>query len=369
MEPLTHTNSTEKYLIAKAKAHKSPINGSIELLPLCNMNCDMCYVRMNREEMEQKGKLRSAKEWLTIGREMKEAGTLFLLLTGGEPLLYPEFKEVYLGLKELGFIITINTNGTLITEEWADFFAQNKPRRINISLYGSSNQTYEKLCHFPNGFDKVTHAIQLLKAREIDVLLGYTLTPQNAHEMKGIASEAYTLNCPFSVNEYIIPAKRERDCDYSLSARLAPKEVAYYKMQILETTWGSSERIQYMENMISQVESRGNHTFAEEERKITCLAGNCSYTINWQGFMRPCVMASTPSVSVFDVGFADAWKQIHESCSTIRISQKCAACKYKPLCHTCAVSAYLETGDFQGVPEYLCQYSEELYRLMKEYLR
>lgn len=56
-----------------------------------------------------------------------KAGTLFLLLTGGEPLLFPDFKTLYLELRNMGMILTINTNGTLLGESWADFFAEYRP--------------------------------------------------------------------------------------------------------------------------------------------------------------------------------------------------------------------------------------------------
>lgn len=111
----------EKRLIAKAARSHTPINGSLELLPLCNMNCDMCYVRLSRSEMERQGRLRSAAEWISLARQMQKAGTLFLLLTGGEPLLFPDFKALYLELRKMGMILTINTNGTLMDEAWSDF--------------------------------------------------------------------------------------------------------------------------------------------------------------------------------------------------------------------------------------------------------
>ncbi len=97
MELLDNPTTLERMLLDRAKRVRTPANGSIELLPLCNMNCDMCYVRLSRREMEAQGRLRTAEEWLEVGRQMKEAGVLFLLLTGGEPFLYPEFRKVYLG--------------------------------------------------------------------------------------------------------------------------------------------------------------------------------------------------------------------------------------------------------------------------------
>ena len=53
--------------------------------------------------MESQGRLKTAAEWLKLAQEAKEAGMLFLLLTGGEPFLYPEFWELYGELKEMGF--------------------------------------------------------------------------------------------------------------------------------------------------------------------------------------------------------------------------------------------------------------------------
>ena len=74
-----------------------------------------------QQEVQSQGRLRSLDEWISLAKQMKDAGTLFLLLTGGEPLLFPQFKELYCVLKDMGMILTLNTNGTLINEEWAEF--------------------------------------------------------------------------------------------------------------------------------------------------------------------------------------------------------------------------------------------------------
>ncbi|MCD7820400.1 MAG: radical SAM protein, partial [Lachnospiraceae bacterium] len=151
----------EKALQTKADALNLPLCGSLELLPLCNMDCNMCYIRHSAAELKQP--LLRAAEWVRIMEGARDAGTLYLLLTGGEPLLYPEFKELYLALQEMGFILTINTNGTLFNEEWADFFVSHACRRFNVSLYGASNETYDRLCHNPKGFTQVMNTLRLMK--------------------------------------------------------------------------------------------------------------------------------------------------------------------------------------------------------------
>ena len=75
----------------------------------------------------------------------------------------------------MGIVITINTNATIIDESWVEFFKQHMPRRINITLYGSSNETYERLCHYKNGYDKVMNSIKMLQEADIPVRVGFSL--------------------------------------------------------------------------------------------------------------------------------------------------------------------------------------------------
>ena len=129
MNYMDDASTFERSFLQKARQQHIPITGALELLPLCNMNCDMCYVRLSRSEMECQGQLRTVDEWILLAQQMQKAGTLFLLLTGGEPLLFPDFKTLYRRLRNLGMILTINTNGTLLDEAWADFFATYPPHQ------------------------------------------------------------------------------------------------------------------------------------------------------------------------------------------------------------------------------------------------
>ena len=105
MNPLQHLNPIEQNLCNKADMMKVPIAGNIELLPLCNMDCKMCFAKMTREQMEQHHRMLDYKEWIEYGKQMSEAGTIFMLFTGGEPLLYPHFDELYVAFKKMGFIV------------------------------------------------------------------------------------------------------------------------------------------------------------------------------------------------------------------------------------------------------------------------
>lgn len=364
MEQLEGATTVERMILDQAKRTRTPANGSIELLPLCNMNCDMCYVRLSREEMERQGRLRTADEWLEIGRQMKEAGVLFLLLTGGEPFLYPDFRKLYLGLREMGMILTINTNGTLIDEDLAEFFGKYKPRRVNITLYGTDEETYADLCHYPGGFEKTLQGIRLLRENGVDVKVGGSLARANRDDLDKLLDIGEELDIPVRVDTYMMPATRERDLPYNLQARLDPEEAAQARIHALKREMGPELFPAYVRQSVETAE----HPEPAEERPghMACMAGQCSFTINWQGKMRPCVVMSEPEVSVFEAGFEAAWKYITEETGKILLNAKCSTCRVRHLCRTCAASALLETGSYAGVPDYMCRYAKESLRLLEE---
>lgn len=171
-----------KYLYSKAAYKHIPIGGTFELTPCCNMNCKMCYIRMSKEEQERAGKLRTAKEWLQLGKVCRDSGMLFLLLTGGEPFLRPDFREIYEGLCRMGLLITINTNGTMITGETVEWLKKMPPSKMNVTLYGGSAEAYGELCGYRDGYQRATEAILMLKEAGIHVSINVSFTEENAKD-------------------------------------------------------------------------------------------------------------------------------------------------------------------------------------------
>lgn len=363
MDTLEGASTMEMAMMYRAELRGDPLTGSIELLPLCNMNCDMCYVRLSRREMESQGRLRTGEEWISIGRQMIDAGTLFLLLTGGEPLLHPDFKDIYLGLKKMGMILTINTNGTLIDEEWAEFFGKYKPRRINITLYGGDGCTYERLCHYPGGYDKVVNAVRLLREENVDVKLAGSITPHNVMDVDKMISVSEELGVPMRMDTYMMPSSRERSKPFHMQNRLSPEDAAKARIKALRAEMGVELFSDYRKQKLEQINAFVPSS--ENPCPISCHAGRCSFTVNWQGMIRPCVVMTDPQVNVFETGFADGWKQVSKQFCDVRYCAKCSNCRLRPLCRTCAAAAKLESGDYLGTPDYLCRYAEESLRQLR----
>lgn len=367
MKPIETVNSIEQYLCEKATLNYTPINAILELTPLCNMNCDMCFVRLSPDELSKQGRLRSLDEWISLAESLKKAGTLFILLTGGEPLLYPDFRELYIYLIQSGFIVTINTNGTLLNDDWADFFLQYRPRRINITLYGKDEESYNKLCHYPTGYSKALNALSLLKERKIDVKLNGSITNINMQDIDSLIDIADKYHVKWKIDTYMYPATRERTRDFNHSVRLSPDIAAKIRVELLYRQLGRDAFCkmaeEYLDNIIAP-------TVQEENLSIfSCRAGRSSLVINWNGEMRPCIMLSTPSLSVFKLGFDIAWGQMNRLVEEIQPSSKCCTCSFRKVCNTCMACAILESGEYNGIPEYMCQYIQKTVYYMKEKLR
>ncbi len=337
-------------LLSKAALAGIPVLGTFELTPRCNFQCKMCYVRMTPEEMRPLGRERTAEEWLELGRTAVDAGMVFLLLTGGEPLLRADFPRIYEGLAGLGLSISLNTNGTLLNEELRALFLRYPPAQVNITLYGTSRATYAALCGNPEGFDRVVDALHWLKEQNILVNLNATLTPWNRDEWQAMEVFAQKEQLNFRPTIYTFPPARRAAAD--ACARL-PAEVTGALMAQREVMQKGRE---YIPSFLRSVEEAAQPDAPDAEGEpMRCFAGKSQFWVTWNGKMTPCGMMNFPESDPFAMGFSDAWKKLMEETATIRLCPDCTRCANRKLCGACAAVNHAETGSFAGRPDYMCR--------------
>ena len=355
--------SLTNYLHTKAAHNGMPLNGTFELTPCCNMACKMCYVRKTKAEQEAIASLRTAEEWLELGEKAKNQGMLYLLLTGGEPFVRSDFREILSGLHKMGLIISINSNGTMIDEQTIEWLKETPPARFNITLYGASNATYERLCGNPNGFTQTVKAIQLLKEAGFLVKLNCSVTPDNVEDLKDIFAFANQEGLVVQATSYMFPPLRRDVTKVGRNERFSPEEAAYQMARIAAFTNGEEgflERMKQKAPLELKADIVEDCPEIGEGDGIRCRAGKCSFWITWDGKMLPCGMfPSEGAVNVFEMGFEHAWRQVHEEALAIRLPVKCATCELRNQCKACAAMVVTETGGFHKVPEYRCQMSQQ----------
>ncbi len=209
--------------------HRVPWLISLELTERCNLRCVHCYVNRPAGDDEVRRKEMTLAEWQGILDQVADAGTLWLLVTGGEPLLRPDFPDFYRYAKGKGLHVILFTNGTLLTPELADLLAEYPPWEIEITLYGATAEIYERVTGVPGSYDRCRRGIDLLLERGLALNLKTMALTLNVHELPAMQRMADDLGVRFRWD----PAVHSRlDGDHRpLACRLSPEEIVALERQ------------------------------------------------------------------------------------------------------------------------------------------
>lgn len=352
MTPTTSANIRK--LLSQKCAHLGiPVSGTFELTPRCNLNCKMCYVRLTREQMKPLGKELTAEQWLSLAKEAKDAGLAFLLLTGGEPALRDDFPEIYRGLAQLGFSISINTNGTLITKELRHLWTELPPAQVNITLYGTNADDYKELCGNSQAFYAVIEALDWLQSQGILVHLNATIDAFSYPRWRALEDFAKSRNLELRVQSYCFLPTRRHLCDSCTEFRRLPPEEAGTLVadEILYREGMDAVKVR-AQNMSSPLQKSCELDVGEP---MQCLAAKSQFWVTWQGNLTPCAMISQPETKPLSDGFLPAWEKLKSLANEIRLCPECSNCEIKNSCMNCAAVTFAETGTFYEKPEYMCK--------------
>jgi radical SAM protein with 4Fe4S-binding SPASM domain len=299
-----------------------------------------------------------------LAKDAYAAGTLTLLITGGEPLLREDFPEIYSALSQMGFIITLYTNATLITPEIIRLFSRYPPTATAVTVYGSSPETYGKICGDGGAFEKMLHGLELLKTVPTELEIRTTFIKDNKDELDSIRSLANRFTNRYAINLEVYKPPRGATSDVT-GCRLSPAEITALKRA----------NVSYYDNLISGVEGTApadepdgragrDLGFSLPPLILQCLAAKAMYWITWDGKMLPCGTFTTPYTLPLQEGFAEAWARLPQLCEAIRMPAQCLSCEFRDSqCPNCPAILYSETGSYDQVPPYICEIARERNRL------
>lgn len=325
----------KKSFLTIAKKRKIPVSAQFELTGRCNLDCKMCYVH-NLDASTCLSRELPTEEWKRIFNEAIEQELLFATLTGGECLLRPDFKELYLHLWKKGVKVSVLTNGTLIDADYVTFFKDHKPEMIQISLYGSNEEGYLRVTGH-KGFEKAVSAIRALMNAKINVRVVTTLSRYMGDDYMKILHFCKEQELPLSLGELLLSPNRDNPekADYFLTMdeifALSIERAAFHKaLTPLESTpepYGP----------MTEVPPKG----------LTCSGGNCVASVMWDGVMYPCPNAMVGGgASLREMSYAEAWKHTVAAASEVLQGVECAGCPYDKVCPKCPLHRLtgLKTG-------------------------
>ena len=347
----------KQYVFRKGAANKIPVSGTFELTSRCNFCCRMCYIQMTAEEQQAFGRELTTQEWLDLARQAVDKGMIYLLLTGGEPLLRPDFVELYTALIRMGLVISVNTNGSLITPEVVQCFRQHPPEAVNITLYGASPCRYASVCGNEAGYEKAFRGIRMLKEAGVRVTLNTTFIRDNKPDMEALVSYAKTENIPIRTAAFLFPPVRNGKPEQDIV--MSAEEMGQFAAEFDCITMEKKQKKARMEYILKCLEEgKAVEQNAPESKAAGCMAGRGAFWISWNGMMYSCGMLSHEGYSVLEHDFSEAWKRTMESAKKLRLPEECSVCKYQRLCPSCAAISQCVHNEQGKLVPYMCRRTE-----------
>jgi radical SAM protein with 4Fe4S-binding SPASM domain len=329
-------------LIKKAQEKRNPLSGSLELTFRCNNNCIHCYCNIPSDDISERAKETDTLMIRDTISQLADENCLWLLFTGGEPLLRPDFREIYVHAKRKGILVSLFTNGTLIDERFADFLAEWRPFSCEITLYGATEKTYEEITRVRGSYRHCLQGIELLSERKVPLRLKTMALRQNIREIPLMKGYAEGLGIPFRFDP-MVNSRLDRD-RRPLSARLRPEEIVTLDTEDERRSEGWKKAF---------CESAGP---SGSGKLYTCGAGLDSFHIDPYGNLSICIMARKESYNLNTGTFREGWynyiRNVRER--EFRVKTKCTECDLLSSCGHCPGWSQIERGDDESPVDFLC---------------
>ncbi len=316
------------------------LSASIELTNRCCFRCPHCYM-----DSKALGYL-PLSSFEGIVTELKNLGCVYLTITGGEALLHPEFEKMYLFAHSKGFIISVFSNGFLL-DKFIDLFAQYRPYEIDVTLYGMDDLSYVQNTGV-SAWERVNSNLTMLKERGISFSVKASVTYSIYPLLRQMEEYAKSLSVTFRSDLYIYLTQAQA----KYVKRLSPTEIS---TELLS----NPGYIELERNALSNGDSEDNHF------EYNCHPGSNNIYITWNTLAKMCPFTSDEhAIPLGENGktVADAREYLHSfRCQKIPKTSKCYDCIYISTCRRCPERFYIETGDYNSPPCWMCEVASCIY--------
>jgi radical SAM protein with 4Fe4S-binding SPASM domain len=346
VEETKYTEFSKKIHGQISPTSRRPVNATIEVTRRCTFSCIHCYNNLPPGDQEARAQELTIEEHKRILDELADAGTLWMLFTGGEIFVRSDFLDIYRYAKQKGFLITLFTNGMAINEFRADVLAEWRPFAIEITLYGHTQETSELLTGSAGSFARVRKAIELLVDRGLPLRLKTVVLKENRHELEAMKEFAEELGVEFKFDAMINP--RLDGSLAPLATRLDPVEVIALDLQDPKRLEAWDQFCEHFHGP-PQPEDR-------EDRLYHCGGAVNSFSISPYGELGLCGFSQNDLFDLRQGSFEEGWKHFLGEVVERRAKSitKCTSCHLKAICGMCPAYGELEYGDAEKPIDFFC---------------
>lgn len=308
---------------------------------------------------------------MALAGEAAGMGAMWCLLSGGEPLLRPDFAEIYLGLRRLGLLVSVFTNACLLTPVHAELFRRHPPRDLEVSVYGATRETYERVTRRPGSFDAFVRGLDLLLQGGVSVRLKAVATRSTVDELEEISAFCRARTKDYYRFDPLLHLRYDGDEARNAeirAERLSPQEVVAVERADAQR-FGAPERGCREGKLVRGVDDPGHLHTGEAvcDHLFHCGAGAGSFSLGYDGAFRLCSSLWHPDTVVSvrpgaqgALSLREAWERHVPRVRELRgrgpqFLERCRRCDIVNLCLWCPAHAALETGEMDAWVEYCCE--------------
>jgi MoaA/NifB/PqqE/SkfB family radical SAM enzyme len=332
---------------AKVAQRRIPISGNLALTHCCNLRCVHCYLGKEINAPARDVRELDAGQWQKIIEQITRAGCLYLLFTGGEPLLRKDFPDIYRHAVTRGLLVTVFTNGMLIDDSIIELWRQLPPRIVEITIYGAAPATHDRVTGVKGSYEKTVNAIKTLIDQNINVKLKTILMTLNRDEFFDMKAMADRWGVSFRFDAAIFPR---------LDGDKAPIELRVPPGEAVEKEFSDPSRRQQWQEYFEKM-----RTLPVRDYLYLCGAGRTHFHVAANGDLQPCLMVTNLYRSLASGTFDEGWKNVMP-----RIRERkpggdysCGRCEKRVLCGHCPAFFQLETNREDRFSQYLCDTGQQ----------
>ncbi len=339
-----------------------PISGILELTSRCNLKCVHCYLGPQEEQRKKRDLEMSTEQAKDVIDQIAASGCLYLVITGGDPMVRKDFPEVYRHAREKGLVVTVFCDGVLVTDKIVRLFQDYPPYNVDVSVYGATAETYEAVSRIKGSFPKFLRGIDRLGEGGVRFSLKTVLMTLNKHELGAMRHAADRLGVKFRVDSAIFPCLPTHDHE-PLDLRVEPKEAVELELadpdQLRQWIEYADRRQGHPGGGQAEQRPGGGQTKHQpaSEQLYTCGAGVTNFYVDPLGYASPCLMTTNYRYPLAERGFDSLWADelVQLRSKKPRQDYTCNSCEMKVACTGCPAFNYQENGHEDVKSDYVCE--------------
>ncbi len=347
----------------RAGHQRIPLDGSLELTHRCNLRCVHCYLGDQKEIRQHRNDELTTSEVKHLLDELVAAGTLNFTFTGGDPMLRKDFPELYEYAVRKGLLVTVFCDGALIAPKVMAMFARYRPRKVEVSIYGATQQTYEDITQVKGSYRRCIQGIEALKAEGHRFTLKTVLMQGNRHELQQMRALAQHYGVPFYFDTAIFACLPHTDngrhpaprSDIPVILGNAGQAVTDYRLTPREAArahLNDPARVAEMADLYVRTRDA-----PASDDLYKCSAGKSTFHIDPYGNLQACTISTNVRYNIRQSGFMSGWNGPIADLRKLkaRPGTSCLSCDKQALCGGCPAFFFAENNAGDIKSDYVCE--------------